>query len=86
MTLLYISLYNRVKAQYGEATMVRVPSTRELTFRHCQEYETDTWQYVTSLDHFCGTIGDGLSHSDQRKTSFGKLSNSGLSLTLNSAN
>ena len=35
------------------ATWVRNPATGELTFRHRQGQRTDTWQHVTSLDHFC---------------------------------
>ncbi|KAL0743497.1 hypothetical protein Bca4012_085010 [Brassica carinata] len=37
------------------ATWVRIPATGELTFRHRQGQRTDTWQHVTSVDHFCRT-------------------------------
>ena len=35
------------------ATWIRITTTGELTFRHRQGQRTDTWQHVTSLDHFC---------------------------------
>ena len=44
----------RAKVQYGKTISVRIPPIGELTFRHCQGHVTDTWQYVTSLAHFCG--------------------------------
>ena len=37
-------------------TWIRIPVTGELTFRHRQKQRTDTWQHVTSLDHFCGAM------------------------------
>ena len=36
------------------ATWIRIPATGKLTFRYRQGQRTDTWQHVTSLDHFCG--------------------------------
>ena len=45
----------KAKIQYGEVNRVRVPVTGKLIFRHYQGHGTDTWQHVTSLDHFGGT-------------------------------
>ena len=43
----------REKAQYGEATRVRVPVTGKINISASVGLETDTRQHVTSLDHFC---------------------------------